>query len=263
MKAARIASFIAIAAVAMSATAARAQAPTRPLSTDRPDRTESAYSVPPEHFQLEMDFVSFGHFENDDLTVDGFALAPFNVKYGFTNNVDVQIVFAPYLRTETTAGGDEDVDDGTGPMGLRFKINLAGNDDGGTAVALLPYIVAPTRGADKTDYTLYGLVVPVAFPLAGDRALGVMAGVEQLGEDDPFAVASATVSTPLAGGWSGFLELYSIFDGFDDADTQIVTIDAGAVFAPGDDWALDAGVYYGITSDAESWRVFVGASARK
>ncbi|HEU4365770.1 MAG TPA: transporter [Candidatus Krumholzibacteria bacterium] len=236
----------------------------RPLSTDRPDRTESPYSVPAEHFQLEMDLVTFGHFATHDLTIDGLGAAPFNLKYGFTNDVDVQLVFTPYLRTASTpAGGTEEVDDGTGPLGVRFKINLTGNDSDGVAAALLPYIFTPTRGTEKLDNTLYGLLVPVTFPLAGDRAVGTMIGVEQLGDTETFGIASVTISTPIVGGWGGFVELFSVVDGFGDEDGQIVTLDAGIVFAPRDDWALDAGVYYGVTSEAENWRVFVGASARR
>lgn len=236
----------------------------RPLSTDRPDRTESPYSVPAEHFQLELDLVTFGRFANDGVTIDGLGVVPFNLKYGFTNDVDVQLVFTPYLRTASTpAGGTEEVDDGTGPLGVRFKINLTGNDSDGVAAALLPYIFTLTRGVEKLDNTLYGLVVPVTFPLAGDRAVGTMIGVEQLGDTATFGIASVTFSTPIVDGWGAFVELYSIVDGYGDQDGQIVTLDAGVVFAPRDDWALDAGVYYGVTSDAENWRVFVGASARR
>lgn len=259
-----VASLVAAALAVSSANdAARAQS-TRPLSTDRPDRTESPYSVPAGLFQLEMDLVTFGRFEGDGVSIDGLGVAPINLKYGITGDIDAQFLFAPYVRTSTTVGnGAEDTDDGTGPIGLRCKINLAGNDDGATAVALLPYFLVPTRGEEKLDQTLYGLLVPVTFPLAGDRALGAMIGVEQLGDRETFGVASITISTPIAGAWGGFVELFATADGVEEADSRIVTLDAGLVFAPRDDWALDAGVYYGVTSDAEDWRVFVGASARR
>lgn len=242
---------------------ARAQSP-RPMSTDRPDRTESPYSVPAGLFQLEMDLVTFGRFEADGVSIDGLGVAPFNLKYGISGDIDAQLLFSPYVRTTTMiADGPEETDDGTGPIGLRCKINLAGNDDGPVAVALLPYVLAPTRGGEKLDNTLYGLLVPVTFPLAGDRAIGTMAGVEQFGANETFGIASITFSTPIAPGWGGFVELFSTVDGFAEADSRIVTVDTGLVFAPRDDWALDAGVYYGITSDAEDWRVFIGASARR
>ena len=233
------------------------------MVTDRPTRTDSPYSVPAEHFQLEMDALTFGHYADDSIEIDDWSIAPFNLKYGFTDRVDVQLLFTPYQYNKVLEGGDEAVDDGIGPAGLRFKINLAGNEGTGTAVALLPYIIAPTRGIEKLDYTVYGLAVPVSFPLDAGRAIGAEAGVEQLGDIRTFGRASVVFTSPVAGGWSGFVELYGIMDGFDDEDGQIVTLDVGGVFAPRDDFALDLGVYYGITSDAENWRVFAGLSAYK
>jgi hypothetical protein len=237
--------------------------PTRPFVTDRPTRTDSPYSVEVEHFQLEMDMLTYGHFSGDSIDVDEFSVAPLNIKYGFTRKVDVQLLITPYLSTRTTAGGSEETEDGFGPAGMRIKINLAGNEGDGTALAVLPYFLAPTRGMDKLDNTLYGVSVPVAFPLEGDRTVGAEAGAQGVGDDGTSGFASVMFSTPVAYGWSGFVELYGIADGFEDEDSQIVTLNAGAVLVPDRNWSLDAGVYYGITSDAENWRVFLGASARK
>jgi hypothetical protein len=233
----------------------------RPMVTDRPTRTDSPYSVEVEHFQIEMDGLTYGHFKNDDIEIDDFSVAAMNLKYGFTEKVDVQFLITPYISIKTTTDGAEETDNGFGPVGMRFKINLAGNDGEGTAVAVLPYFLAPTRGMSKLDNTLYGVTVPVAFPLAGGRSIGAAAGAQGVGNKDTFGFASAVFSTPIAYGWSGFLELYGIANGFKDADSQVVTLNAGAVLVPGPNWSLDAGVYYGITSDAENWRVFMGASA--
>src|SRR5687767_14556340 len=58
----------------------------REMSTDRPDKTESAYTVDAGHFQLEMDVVSYGYDRHNvarDHTVsDNLAIAPFNFKVG-------------------------------------------------------------------------------------------------------------------------------------------------------------------------------------
>jgi len=233
------------------------------MVTDRPTRTDAPYPVPAEHFQIEMDALTFGHFSSAGTEIDDFAVAPLNLKYGFTNRVDVQILITPFERTSVKENGAKSTDDGFGPIGMRFKINIAGNEGTGTAVALLPYVVAPTRGIDKLDNTVYGLNIPVAFPLENGRAIGAAAGMEQIGGNNTLGRVSVLFSTPIAGGWSGALELYGSADGFDDADEQIVTLDLVGVFAPRDDFALDLGLYYGITSDAEDWRVFAGLSAFK
>ncbi|MDH4036926.1 MAG: transporter [Candidatus Krumholzibacteria bacterium] len=251
------------AATAWLAAAAPAARAIRPMATDRPTRTDTPYSVPAEHFQLEMDFVTVGHLGYGDTDIDGFSIAPFNLKYGFTDAVDVQFLITPYLSTTTTTGGSEETEDGFGPAGMRIKVNLTGNDGEGTAVAVIPYFVAPTRGIEKLDNTVYGLSVPFAFTLANGRTLGAAAGAEAIGDGDTSVFASVVFSTPVVDAWSGYLELYGIAGGLDDADTQIVTLDAGAVLDPGRNWAFDAGINVGITPDTEDWRVFVGASARR
>ncbi|HEX5132728.1 MAG TPA: transporter [Candidatus Krumholzibacteria bacterium] len=235
----------------------------RAFVTDRPGRTDSPYSVAPERFQIETDFASYGEYRDDGTTVKGMSVAAFNVKYGFTPSVDVQLLFTPYTRTSTSSAGTSSVNDGTGPLGMRFKINLLGNDSGDVALAVLPYAFTPTRGANKQDNTLYGVTVPVALALGGGRSLGAAAGVERLGDSDTFGVASLAYSTPVRRGWGGFVELYGHFDGFGDEDEQIATLDVGAVFVPSDDLQFDAGLYYGLTSDTEDWRLFAGVSARR
>src|SRR5687767_1670767 len=61
-------------------------APMREMATDRPDKTESAYSVDAGHFQIEMDLVNYGYDRHNvarDHTVsDNLAIAPFNFKVG-------------------------------------------------------------------------------------------------------------------------------------------------------------------------------------
>ena len=75
-----------------------AQTTLRPLSTDRPDRTESPYSVPKGWFQIESDLVSHGQLEINEQTITGTSVAAFNVKYGVTPRFDMQFVFARLSR---------------------------------------------------------------------------------------------------------------------------------------------------------------------
>src|SRR5438093_6841318 len=54
----------------------------RELSTDRPDKTESPYTVDAGHFQIEMDLVSYSRDRDThagaDTRVDSWAVAPIN-----------------------------------------------------------------------------------------------------------------------------------------------------------------------------------------
>lgn len=245
-----------------SATSTAAQT-VRPLSTDRPDRTESPYSVPKGWLQFESDLVSHGEFDFGDETVTGTSIATLNIKYGVTNRLDLQFVFSPFVRLESKRTGlPAEVDEGTGPAGLRAKINLVGNDTGGSAVALLPFALIPTRGDATLDKTTWGIVTPVSMDLGDDRAMSSMLGVMRVNNDDVWFLGSVSVSSPIVGPLAGFVEMFVAVSSFEDDAIEDVTADFGFTYAIAEDWQLDTGVYYGVADTTEDWRLFLGASGR-
>src|SRR5687767_5206236 len=68
----------------------------REMSTDRPDKTESAYTVDAGHYQIEMDVLSYAYDRYNGLpgntSVESVAIAPVNLKVGIRNNADLQLV---------------------------------------------------------------------------------------------------------------------------------------------------------------------------
>src|SRR3954463_15677745 len=68
----------------------------REMSTDRPDTTESPYTVDAGHFQLEMSFAEYTYNHDDGVRTHALDVTPMNFKIGLLNNVDLQIVFTPY-----------------------------------------------------------------------------------------------------------------------------------------------------------------------
>src|SRR5829696_1709417 len=70
----------------------------REFSTDRPDVTESPYTVDAGHFQLEMSFVEYAYDDDGDATLNEFSIVPSNFKLGLLNNVDLQLVVDPYIH---------------------------------------------------------------------------------------------------------------------------------------------------------------------
>lgn len=248
--------------VCVSAAAAQPATPTvRPLATDRPDRTESPFSVPGGWFQFESDLVSHGEFSNDEGTVTGTSIASLNLKYGITQRMDVQFLFSPWVSVHREAPGVDDTDDGTGQAGVRAKFNLTGNDQGHIAAALLPFVFVPTRGDAILDSPTWGMVAPAAIDLGDGRAMSGMLGVMSLESDNTWVIGSVSFASPIAGSFAGFFEVY-VATAFDSDAGEDVTADTGITFAPSDDWQFDVGVYYGITDPTEDWRVFAGASAR-
>ena len=77
----------------------------REMSTDRPDQTESAYTVDAGHFQIEMDLMKLTY----DRHRPSWNVAPVNLKAGLLNNVDLQIVLDNYVRESGGASGFGDI----------------------------------------------------------------------------------------------------------------------------------------------------------
>ena len=115
----------------------------RELTPDRPDKTESPYTVDAGHFQLEMDFANLTLDDSNGVRTRAWNVAPFNVKIGLLNNVDLLFVFDDYLwvRTHDRVTGTTTTQSGVGDFTPRLKINVWGND-GGTVDFGLTYAIA-------------------------------------------------------------------------------------------------------------------------
>ncbi|MBI4309351.1 MAG: hypothetical protein HY591_03365, partial [Candidatus Omnitrophica bacterium] len=84
----------------------------RDMSTDRPDKTESPYTVDAGHYQIEASALDYTYDhknpEKTDQRVDNFSMAPMNFKAGLLNNVDLQFVLAPYIREHSEGNGERE-----------------------------------------------------------------------------------------------------------------------------------------------------------
>ena len=141
----------------------------RELTTDRPDLTESPYTVDAGWWQLEMDLASFTDTRD---TLDGantkttsLSYANVNLKVGLTSKIDLQTVFSTYTverDTDRIAGTHEKLS-GFGDITSRLKINFWGNDGGKTAFGLMPFIKWPTNQHHLGNHSIEGgLIVPLA-----------------------------------------------------------------------------------------------------
>lgn len=236
-----------------------AAADERPLSADRPDRTESPYTVPRGCFQLETDLVSAGRYGS--ATVDDFGTI--NLKAGLSRTFDLQLVSAVHQgRTLTTETAPEVRESSWLPsLGLRLKWNLAGNDSGPFAMALLSYAEFPFLEDDTPTVT--GFVLPVGAALPNDFGFGAMAGIERAEGEGSVMIASATIGRPIAGPLAAFVEAFGAWEW--DAGPGAVsetTLDWGITYDLTPTLRFDIGAYHGLSRDAEDVRIFAGGTWR-
>jgi hypothetical protein len=244
----------------------------REMSTDRPDKTESAYTVDAGHFQLEADAVTYTRdwrtADDGEPDTEAWSFATTNLKLGLLNNVDVQLVVSPYAHEHFSAPGDSVTLDGFGDTTVRLKLNLWGNDGGPTALALMPFVTFPTAQDDLGAGAVEGgLIVPLAVELPAGWGMGLMTQLDRLRDDDGDGyhfqwTNTATVGRDIAGDLGGYVEFFSSVNTEDSSDWE-GTVDFGLTYAVTDDLQLDAGINVGVTDSADDLMFFMGVSWRR
>ena len=237
----------------------------REMSTDRPDKTESPYTVDAGHFQLEADLVSFGvdRWNAEGERAFSVNAANLNLKAGLFNNVDVQLVVENYVCEQVRADGVTTRKSGFGDLITRVKVNLWGNDGGATAFAMMPFVKFPTNTAGLGNKQVEGgIILPLAVALPHGWKMGVMTEFDIVSREGggygPDFINSITFSHGIVGDLSGYVEFFSqVSDG-----DLIITLDAGLTYALNENVQLDCGCNFGVTEAAEDFNPFVGVSVR-
>lgn len=227
----------------------------RPLSTDRPDTTESPYTVDAGYFQLEMEI---GNWTRDGSERE-FSLGELNSKIGLDPCNDLQVVLPFYTCVRN--GGE-----GFGDVQIRLKHNFWGNDSGDTALAIMPFVKLPTANGDLGNGDWEGgIIVPFGFSGPNDWAFGVQGELDLEADDDGqrhlVFLSSATTSHPLTETTGFFLELVSILS-TSGGEVWEAYFNTGLTWAVTPTWQLDGGIRTGLTDASADFMPFLGLSTK-
>lgn len=233
----------------------------RDFETDRPDVTESAYTVDAGHFQLETDLFKKEHYNNNGIKINNGFFNTANLKLGITNSLDFQVVVAMLNTSKIKEENTSTKQSGFGGITLRVKQNLWGNDKGKTSISILPYLNIPNSSSEKISG---GIVFPFATLLSRGWDFGAEIETDitpnQTGNNYHFNyLVSATTSHPLCKNLDFFIEGVATRD--NESRTYEYFIDGGPIFSLTKNWNIDCGVYYGIKR-ISSKTFFVGMSLR-
>lgn len=245
----------------------------RPMATDRPDKTESPYTLDAGHFMFEMDVATYTYDRDRsagaDVRTQGWAIAPVNLKLGLTNDIDLQVIIEPYsrVRTDDRAAGTIERQSGFGDITTRLKVNLWGNDGGTTAFAIMPFLKFPTNQDGLGNKSVEGGVIfPLAVELPHGWGLGMQTEVDFLRTENGGGyhasfLNSITLGHDIVGNLAGYMEFFS------EVSTQrntpwVGTFDVGLTYAVTENIQLDAGINIGVTESAPDFNPFLGLSWR-
>lgn len=243
----------------------------REMSTDRPDLTESPFTVDAGHFQIEMDVVKYSYDRHnyEDLNVEAASIAPMNLKIGLCNQLDLQLMIEPwtYVRARDRSANTTEKNRGFGDITSRLKFNVWGNDDGPTALGLMPFVKFPSNQDDLGNNSVEGgLIIPFAAELPAEWGFGAMLEVDMFKDGDnngyhPEFVSSFTFSHEIAGRLGGYMEFFNAISAEAGA-RWLASVDFGFTYGLSDDLQLDAGINIGVTRSADDFNPFLGISWR-
>lgn len=237
----------------------------RDLTTDRPDTTESPFTIDAGHLQIETTLFGYSRTPRDPGgdSAETFEFATTNLRIGLTHSLELDLVAHPYGIAASGGGARRD---GIGSLDVRAKLNLWGNDGGTTAFALLPYVSIPIdrdNGVSPPDIE-YGMLIPLSVDLGGRLGLGLNAGVNARRDDrtTPYRVCGIATAS-LAVSWTNRLGSYYEIAVEAGGDRPAATsLNTGVTWRARDTLQLDAGTQFGVGGDAAIFGPFIGFSLR-
>jgi hypothetical protein len=244
----------------------------RELSTDRPDQTESPYTVDAGHVQLEWDLAN-ATFDRDrsgggDVSTRAYGVGGVNAKIGLLNNVDLQLVLDGHVSSRVTdrVAGTVARDSGFGEMQTRLKINLWGNDGGRTALGIMPFAKWPLpKSGVRNGEIEGGVILPFSMDLGAGWGLGAQTEVDIVsdglnGHDFEY-FNTLTVGRDLFGSLAFYLEWAALVTPESGGEWQ-GQVDLGFTYGIGDNTQLDLGCNFGVTDSAPDYSPFLGLTVR-
>ena len=236
----------------------------REMQTDRPDVTESAYTVDVGHFQVESDILKLIRNTSNGISSHTNYYNLINLKAGLTNSTDLQLVVESYVKNEVKEPFLTSNQSGFGNLTVRLKQNIWGNTSGKSALALMPYLSVPTSRFEENKKLGGGLIVPFALELKNGWSFSSQAAIdfekpETTRSYQTELLTSATLGREIIPKLNGFMETYDTYAFADDKFDLF--LDGGLIYSLTDNFKMDAGINYGVTKSSDKV-YFIGFSFR-
>lgn len=235
----------------------------RELETDRPDATESPVTVDAGLWQVEAGWFSHTRDQTPTERVRSWTFGEVNLKYGITPRVDAQLVLQSYVRETRTTSTGSSTAQGMGDPVIRLKTNLWGNEEGRTAVGLLPHVKIPTSTPVSNGHWEGGLAVPMAWR-GGERwSLGGQVQIDRVYDENRGTFEASLFHTLVLGlDVAGPVGIYLEYVGTAGSHPYQAQFSSGCTVALGEFLVLDFGTLVGLNQAAEDLTVFSGISLK-
>lgn len=251
-------------AAALCASGAAQAADDAPICADRPGKTTNPCTVPAGHFQVESALVDYVLQNRADEHDTLLTLGETTLKYGVSDNTDIEIDITPLARGTSRSPGHHSSVSGIGDTNLIVKHEFTGSD-APFQISAYPFVKIPTARQPAGNGKLEGgLVLPILyaipkspFSITASPELDVLANSDGSGHH-------AAMVQAVSFGWQATkklnlsAEVYEQWDWEPEGTTKQSSFDLAAAFVPRKDLQLDGGVNFGIDRDAPDLEFYVG-----
>lgn len=242
----------------------------RPLCPDRPGLGTPACTVDRGHVVAELGGIDWSLEQDGIERVDSWTLGDLLLRYGVTDNLEVQAGWTAFgaVRTRDRITGSIDHIAGIGDVTLAVRSNLSHPDGSGFSAAVMPYLTLPTGGvAIGVGDWAAGLIVPLSYSLNDTFGIALTPEVDAAADEDRrgrhLAYGSVIgLSATLTKAMSSALEFQAMRD--EDPRGHATEALASLSFAwqPKDDLQFDAGAVVGLNEASPDVELYVGIARR-
>lgn len=230
-----------------------------PITTDRPDVTESAFTVGKGVFQLETS-TFFTESKNDGIKTRENVFNTSLLRYGVLDNLELRLGW-DYVQNRTRSATINDTSQGTTPMLLGLKIGVVDEKGLLPQIAFFSHLFVPFTASSAFKPESTGMQFFGAFEHTFNSKSGIGYNLGMIIEPDAnqiaytYTLAYAYDLTPKLG---AYIEVYGDFPEHSRASHLF---DGGFTYLVNDNLQLDISAGAGIVSD-QTLLASVGLSYR-
>lgn len=229
-----------------------------PIDTDRPDQTESAYTVPKNWLQFEA---GFGIQRNDEISKE-ISLPTLLTKYGISRKIELRLITTLLSNSDISQPTGIKYKTGLEPVEIGAKISLWEERGWVPKTSFIFHLGIPALASksNKINSVAPNFRFTLQNSLTENIAIGYNIGAEWDGENnDPSYIYTLSPGFNFGKKWYAYIEAFGAIRKHDQPQHNI---DGGLAYHLSNNCKIDISSGYGITKAAADWYIAVGFSAR-
>lgn len=229
------------------------------IDTDRPDQTESPYTVPKKWIQFEAGF----NRQQTNAKEKEYLLPTLLSKYGITNKIECRLITTGLLTTEKNPGTAKTENIfGLEPVEIGTKISLWEERKWIPKTSVIMHLGIPGLASKnyKAKHLAPSLVMTLQNSLTKNIALGYNLGVNWDGfSTTPNWTYTLAPGFNIGQKWYSYIEIFGSVAAHEQPEHSL---DAGLAYFPDNNLKIDISAGKGISSSSPNWYMAIGFSCR-